>query len=169
MLESMYSTVDILDRGWILGRNLDKSLKSCLPCYSQSPLHTLQLCLEISFFKLTQPLHFSYCTVYTAKEKGGKPDRNHTPYRNLQVLELSRLCSETSRKLYVHEFGFCIGIPVGDPVTATQQLFLLWAGHFLYSRPDHKLYTYCTLYIQALFSCLSCLYHENKPVHCKQL
>jgi len=28
--------------------------------------------------------------------------------RKLQIWELSRLCPETSTKLYVHEFGFCI-------------------------------------------------------------
>jgi hypothetical protein len=68
--------------------NPDKSLKSFTPCYSQSPL---QLCLEISIFKLTQPLTASrmcYCTVYTVKEEGGKPDRkpHHLPngLRNLK-------------------------------------------------------------------------------------
>jgi hypothetical protein len=40
---------------------------------------------------------------------------NHTPlpyglrnpFRNLKSGELSRLRPETSKKLYVHEFGFC--------------------------------------------------------------
>jgi hypothetical protein len=52
--------------------------------------------------------------MYTVKEKGGKPERTQlplpyglrNPYRNLKSGELSRLCPETSKKLYVHEFGF---------------------------------------------------------------
>jgi hypothetical protein len=47
------------------------------------------------------------CTVYTVKEKGGKPDRK--PYSRLNVLRnpyrkpeiVSRLYPETSTKLYV--------------------------------------------------------------------
>jgi hypothetical protein len=102
-------------KGRILGRNPDKSLQSFPPCYSQSPL---QLCFEIYsyFFKLTQPLTVSTVQLlYTVKEKGGKPDRTPYPipnglrnqYRNLKSeCELSRLCPETSTKLYVQEFGF---------------------------------------------------------------
>jgi hypothetical protein len=55
--------------------------------------------------------------LYTVKEKGGKPDRKphsllyslRNPYRNLKSEELSRLCPEASKKLYVHEFGFWTG------------------------------------------------------------
>ncbi len=51
-------------RGWILGRNPDKSLKSFPPCYSQSPI---QLCFEISISSnsrnVLQFLEFSYCTL----------------------------------------------------------------------------------------------------------
>jgi hypothetical protein len=44
----------------------------------------------------------------------GKPDRKpypfhyvlRNPYRKTSSLELSRLCPETSTKLYVNEFGF---------------------------------------------------------------
>ncbi len=51
-----------------------------------------------------------FCTVYTIKEKGEKPDRKpqplpyglRNPYRNLKSENLQ----ETSKKLYVHEFGF---------------------------------------------------------------
>jgi hypothetical protein len=68
-----------LTGGRIFGRNPDKSLQSFLPCYSQSPP---QLWLEISISSnsrnLLPFLQFSYCTVYTLQEKGGKPDR--TPY-----------------------------------------------------------------------------------------
>jgi hypothetical protein len=50
--------------------------------------------------------------LYTVKEKGIKPDRK--PYfpevkeihTEISSLILSRLCSETSTKLFVHEFGF---------------------------------------------------------------
>ena len=60
------------------------------------------------FFKLTQPLPVS------VKEKGGKPDRKQYPpslwfkksIQKPQVLELSRLCPETSTKLTVLEVGF---------------------------------------------------------------
>jgi hypothetical protein len=52
--------------------------------------------------------------LYTVKEKGGKIDRKslplpyglRNPHRNLKPQQLSRLCPETSKKLYVHEFGF---------------------------------------------------------------
>jgi hypothetical protein len=52
--------------------------------------------------------------LYTVKEKGGKPDRKAHPLfyglrnllRKLKSGELSRLCPEISKKLYVHEFGF---------------------------------------------------------------
>jgi hypothetical protein len=54
--------------------------------------------------------------LHTVKEKGGKPDRKpyalpyglKNPYiQKPQVRELSRLCTETLMKLYVHEFAFC--------------------------------------------------------------
>jgi hypothetical protein len=51
-----------------------KVVKRFSRCYSQSPLH---LCLEICyFFKLTN-FYSSYSSVlmYTAKVKGGKPDK----------------------------------------------------------------------------------------------
>jgi hypothetical protein len=49
----------------------------------------------------------------SSKEEGGKPDRKpypllyglRNPSRKLKS-ENSRLCPETSMKLYVHEFGF---------------------------------------------------------------
>ncbi len=75
------------DRSRILGRIWDKSLQSFPPCYSQSPLLTdytpppPQKWFENGF----------YCKHYLRKP---------------QVWELSRLCPETSTKLYVHEFSF---------------------------------------------------------------
>jgi hypothetical protein len=88
---------------------LTKVLRVFLPCYSQSPP---QLYLEISL---------TYCIytvklLYTVKEKGGKHDRKPYPSPSLwfkksikkpQVWKLSRLCPETSTKLYVHKFAFC--------------------------------------------------------------
>ncbi len=69
-----------VNRGRILGRNPDKSLESFPPCYSQSPL---QLCLEIYFFKHTQPLTISTVKLlYIVKEKGGKLDRKPYPLPN---------------------------------------------------------------------------------------
>ncbi len=81
----------ILYRGRILGRNPDKSLKSFPPCKSQSPL---QLCLEISISSNSRNL-FTISRVQLKSIK--KP----------QVWGNSRLCPETSTKLYVHELGFC--------------------------------------------------------------
>jgi hypothetical protein len=80
-------------RGRILGRNWDKSLKSFPPCDSQSsPLYTN------GFYSPPPPPWakvvwnwFSNVNIHCI----GKP----------QVSELSRLCPETSTKLYVHEFG----------------------------------------------------------------
>jgi hypothetical protein len=102
-------------RGRILGQNTDKSLQSFFPCYSQSPL---QLWLEISIFSnsrnLLQFLEFSNCTLSRRKEKN--LIENHTPslwfkksLQKPQVWELSRLCPETSTKLYVHEFDYSSG------------------------------------------------------------
>ncbi len=59
-------------------------------------------------------LHISTVKLlYTVKEKGGKSDRKLylLPYSlrkpdKDQVWELSKLCPETSMKLYVHEYGF---------------------------------------------------------------
>jgi hypothetical protein len=69
-----------------------------------SLLFTSHLYLHFYLFKFTQPL-----TVLTVQLLY----RNHTPFawfkrsiQKPQVWELSRLCPETSKKLYVHEFGF---------------------------------------------------------------
>ncbi len=70
---------------------------------------------DFYFFKLTQPLIVSTFQLlqllYTVKEKGGKPDRKPSLWlkksiRKPQVWEFSRLCQETSTKLYLHEFDF---------------------------------------------------------------
>jgi hypothetical protein len=61
-----------------------------------------------------QPLTVSTVQLmYALKEKGGKPDRKpypllyglRNPHRT-PYLELSRLCSDTSTKFYIYEFGF---------------------------------------------------------------
>jgi hypothetical protein len=78
-----------IQRGRILGRNLDKSFP---PCYSQSPL---QLCLEISIssysHNLLQFLQFS------AKEKEGKPDRKPYPLPSGLRNPIRNLKSENSQ------------------------------------------------------------------------
>ncbi len=67
-------------------------------------------------FLQTRATSYSFYSalLYTVKEKRGKPDRKpHPPslwfkksIQKSQVWELSSLCPETSRKLYVHESGF---------------------------------------------------------------
>ncbi len=99
--------------GRILGRNPGTSPKTFPPCYSKPPV---QLWIEFFLFFQTRTTSFSFFSalMYTVKEKGGKPERTQlplpyglrNPYRNLKSGELSRLCPETSKKLYVHEFGF---------------------------------------------------------------
>jgi|LakMenEpi03Aug12_release.lakeMendotaPanAssembly.Ray.scaffolds.fasta_scaffold546660_1 hypothetical protein len=78
------------DRGWILGRNPEKSLQIFPPLYSKSPL---QLCIGISISSnLRNLLQFLLCVTVHIKEKGGKPDRKshpfpkglRNPYRNLK-------------------------------------------------------------------------------------
>jgi hypothetical protein len=84
------SSRKFLPRGWILGQNPEKSLKSFPPCFSQSPR---QLCREISISSNSRNLlQFSHCTLYNVKKKGGQPDRKpyplpyglRNPYRNLK-------------------------------------------------------------------------------------
>jgi hypothetical protein len=98
-------------RGRILEQNSDKSFKSFPPCNSESPL---QLCLDISISQTHATSYSLYSALlYTLKEKGGKPDRKPHPlayglrnlYRNLKF-ENSQDNPETSKKLYVHEYGF---------------------------------------------------------------
>ncbi len=70
---------------------------------------------------LSQFLEFSCCTIIE-KEKGGKSDKTIPPsiwfeksIQKPQAWEPSRLCTETSTKLYFHEFGFCSGILLITP------------------------------------------------------
>ncbi len=58
---------------------------------------------DLHFFKFTQPLTVSKVQLlYSVKEKGGKPDRNHAllqkSIQKPQVWELSRICPEISKK-----------------------------------------------------------------------
>ncbi len=78
-------------QGRILGRNWDNILKIFPPCYSQSPLLTD---LRTSPPPLSKIVLKLVCNV------------RHC-IRKPHVWELSRLCPETSTKLYVHEFDFC--------------------------------------------------------------
>ncbi len=122
------STLDFWGR--ILGWNQDKSLKSFLQCYSQSPL---QLAWDFCIFKLTQPLTVS------VKEKGGKPERKpyslpyglRNPYRNLKSE------ARTLTWLYVHEFGSWADFK------RRHGRFFLHLGYFLHDSHDliHPIYT----------------------------
>ncbi len=75
---------------------------------------------DFYFFKLTQPPTVSSVQLLKAvKEKGAIPDSKPYPLalwfkksiQKPQVWELSRLCPETSTKLYVHEF--VMNLPTG--------------------------------------------------------
>ncbi len=72
--------------------------------------HLYSFALRFLFLhKLTQPT-FLQCVTVQCKEKGGKPFRKphplsyglRNPYRNLKCGELSRLCPETSKKLFMN-------------------------------------------------------------------
>ncbi len=78
-------------------------------------LTSTALLWDFYFFKLTQPLTYFFSSV-TVHCKG---ERKKTWWKTVppspwfkksiqkhQVWKLSRLCPETSTKLYVHEFGF---------------------------------------------------------------
>jgi hypothetical protein len=108
--------------------------------------------------------------LYTVKEKGRKPDRKPHPlpyglrnlYRNLK----SRLCPETSKKWYVHEFGFCTP---GDGWRASGFRGVVWKTF-----PPQK--KECTTYKEEAFPvmmitikenvcrflCVKILYNENR-------
>ncbi len=92
-----------LNWGRILRRNPEKNLKSFPPCYSKSPL---QLCLEISISSNSRNLlQFLQCATVHCKGERRKTWQKTTPpflwFKKSQVWELSRLCPETSKKLYV--------------------------------------------------------------------
>ena len=74
----------LVSRGRILGRNWDKSLKSFLPCYSQSPLLTPPL--SKSGLKLV-------CNV-------------NIVHGNLTSANSQEYAQKPQRNLYVNEFGF---------------------------------------------------------------
>ncbi len=83
--------------------------------YSDNGTTVYSFALRFIFFKLTQ-LHIQFLEFVTLRFKGerGKPDSKPYPLpyglrkacRKPQAWELSRLCSETWTKLYVHKFGF---------------------------------------------------------------
>ncbi len=99
-------------RGRILGRDPNKSLKSFPPCYSQS---ALQLRLEIFISSNSRNLlQFLQSVPVLCKGERRKTWWKTIPpslrykksIQRSQLWELSRLCPETSTKLYVHEIGF---------------------------------------------------------------
>ncbi len=79
-------------RGRVREHNGDKSLKSFAPCY---------------IFTVTSNDGF-YSSPHSLRKNGLKLvcSLNIVYIRKPQVWELSRLCPETSTKLYIHEFGF---------------------------------------------------------------
>jgi hypothetical protein len=81
--------------------------------------HLYNFALRFLFLKTHTTCYSFYCallyTLYTVKEKGGKTyiKTYHLPYGLRIQMESSSLrtpeitvCPETSKKLYVHEFGF---------------------------------------------------------------
>ncbi len=103
MTEKVFTTVRILSaeyRNRILGRNLDKSLKSFPPCYSQSPL---QLCLRFPF------LHIHATSYSFWKGERRKPDRKpyplpyglRNPNRNLKHENSQDYAQKTQAWLYM--------------------------------------------------------------------
>ncbi len=62
---------------------------------------------DLYFFKLTQPLIVNWERKKTWWKTIPLSLWCRKSIQNPQVWELSRLCPETSTKLYVHEFGFC--------------------------------------------------------------
>ncbi len=100
-------------RGRVLGRNWDKSLQSFPSCYSQSPLLT-------------------YCTppLSPLSKSGLKLVCTLNIIFGNQVWELSRLCPETSMKLYVHESGFWMRIVKKVSKYSVKQI----KGYFLHSK-----------------------------------
>ncbi len=79
---------------WMKSSQMSQDFSSLL--YSQSPP---RLCLEIYISSNSRNL---LQFIYGSKN----------PYRNPKPEKLSRLCPKTSRKLYVHEFGFWLVVNV---------------------------------------------------------
>ncbi len=145
--------------GWILGRNSDKVL--IFSSYSQSPL---QLCLEISISSNSCNLlcisSNSLITYFNSSVNVHcKGERRKTWCKTIrpslwfnksihkpQVWELSRLCTEASTKLYVHEFGFS----------------RLWVKPRLLATPKSFIYSY----IYSLHTLLSLLSKLNSLTTC---
>jgi hypothetical protein len=78
--------------------------------------HLDSFALSFPFLQTHAASHSFYTALlYTVQENGGKPDiKPHllpcglrNPYRTLKT-ENTRLCPETSKKLYVHVFGFWV-------------------------------------------------------------
>jgi hypothetical protein len=75
--QSLVPCYNFSNRGQILRRNPDKSLKRFLPCYSQSPL---QLCLEISSSSNSRNLlQFLQCVTVNFKGERRKTWQKTTP------------------------------------------------------------------------------------------
>ncbi len=105
-------------RGRILGLNWAKVLRVFLLAihshlYSFALIFLfLQTHATSYIFLQTHSTSYNFYSseFYTLKEKRGKPGRKPYPFHLFEEIhkETSRLRLETSTKLYVHEFGFCL-------------------------------------------------------------
>ncbi len=104
------------------------------------------------FFKLMQLLTYLYSsvTVYTVKEKVGKPDKNHTPFPMVSEIHTETSSLRTLKKLprnlkelYVHEFGFRY-VLFQHTFSVSVNFLSLWFSPILYhkGRMDRKLWPY---------------------------
>ncbi len=142
-------------RGWILGQNPDKSLKS-FPSLLFKVTSTA-LPWALNFLKLTQPLTVSKVQVlYTVKEKGRKPDgKTISPIllfkksiQKPQVWELSRWCPDTSTKFYLHEFVFSTVYSLTEHAAKVCCFLLDYNNnYFLYSVFLNRAYDWSVLFL----------------------
>jgi hypothetical protein len=100
-----------------LGRNLGRNPAKVWRLFLLAMLsHLYSFALRFILLQ-THATSYSFYNafLYAVKEKGRKPDKKPPTPPSLwfkkstqkpQVWELKRLCPETSKKLYVHEFGF---------------------------------------------------------------
>ncbi len=118
---------------WTKSRQKSKEFTSLL-------FTVISLCLEFFLFLQTHATSYSFYSLVTLHCRG---ERRKSWKKNIssslwfkksikkpQVWELSRLCPETSTKLYVHEFGFCIRRILGFPGHPYKKIFFV-GGHIV--------------------------------------
>jgi hypothetical protein len=81
-------------------------------------MFTLSLCLPLKVACFFLSLITLYLNIFPQKQqlktRVFKMKSVQQQRKEPQVLEISRLCPETSTKLYVHEFGFCTLVKRGS-------------------------------------------------------